>query len=149
MKRTRAQDEQQTAGDSVLCSVCVCVCASLATPHSTGGELYHRLSFQTKHSAPNKDNRAPLLHPNRRPLSRRRGSAKDNQGRTNAAIYTPPTHLDLLQGPNIRRPESIRSIEECRPFIWLRPDKMFVFLCKMRRKFGARQSMCASRTVSE
>lgn len=31
------------------------VCASLATPHSTRGELYHGPSVQTKHTAPNKD----------------------------------------------------------------------------------------------
>lgn len=92
VKRSRAQDEQQTAGDSVLSRECVCVCAcvSLATPHSTGGSFITGFSFQTKHSAPNKDNRAPLLHPNRRVLSRRGGSAKDNQGRINAAIYIPP-----------------------------------------------------------
>lgn len=28
---------------------------SLATPHSTGGELYHNPPLQTKHTAPNKD----------------------------------------------------------------------------------------------
>lgn len=45
LKRFGAQDKQQT-GDSVVWTVCVCV--SLATPQSTGGELYHNLSYPDK-----------------------------------------------------------------------------------------------------
>lgn len=43
-KRRRAEEQKTNSG-----------MWSLATPHSTGGELYHIPPLQTKHTAPNKD----------------------------------------------------------------------------------------------
>lgn len=92
VKRSRAQHEQQTAGDSVLSRVCVCVC--VREPGNTSlnrRELYHRLFFPDKTQCTKQGQQGSIVAPKQKsaePAGRQRQRQPGQNKRSH--LHPPP-----------------------------------------------------------